>query len=382
MNFETIAIHDGSIPEPRTGAVSVPIYQTSTYFQDALGKDRGYEYSRTGNPTREALEQSLAQLESGKFGLAYASGSAATVGTLQPLLKPGDRVVAGNDTYGGTYRILEQLLRPWGVDVVYVDATAPENIAAALTPNTRIVWLETPTNPLLKLADLTAIAELTRRAGVLLAVDNTFASPYLQRPLELGADLVIHSTTKYIGGHSDLIGGAIITSDEEIYRKLKFFQNAAGGVPGPFDSWLQLRGLKTLKVRMQEHSANAQRIAEYLESAPQVARVYYPGLPSHPQYELAQRQMRAPGGMLSFELKGGWDAVEKFIAGVKLFLLAESLGGVESLLCVPVRMTHASIAPAERRKRGISDSLIRLSVGLENGDDLLEDLREGLKGCQ
>lgn len=378
MKFETIAIHDGSIPEPRTGAVSVPIYQTSTYFQDGLGKDRGYEYSRTGNPTREALEHALAQLESGKYGLAYGSGSAATVGALQPLLKPGDRIVAGNDTYGGTYRIFERLLRPWGVDIVYVDAADPANVAAALTPETRIVWLETPTNPLLKLADLAAIAGETRRAGVLLAVDNTFASPYLQRPLELGADLVVHSTTKYIGGHSDLVGGAIVTSDGELYQKMKFFQNAAGGVPGPFDSWLQLRGLKTLKLRMLEHSANALRIAEYLESDPRVARVYYPGLKSHPQYELARRQMRAAGGMVSFELKGGQEAVEKFISGVKLFLLAESLGGVESLLCVPVHMTHASIAPGERKRRGITDSLVRLSVGLENGDDLLEDLKAGL----
>lgn len=378
MKFETIAIHDGSIPEPRTGAVSVPIYQTSTYFQDGLGKDRGYEYSRTGNPTREALEKALAQLESGKYGLAYGSGSAATVGALQPLLKPGDRIVAGNDTYGGTYRIFERLLRPWGIDIVYVDAADPANVAAALTPETRIVWLETPTNPLLKLADLAAIAGETRRAGVLLAVDNTFASPYLQRPIELGADLVVHSTTKYIGGHSDLVGGAIVTSDGELYQKMKFFQNAAGGVPGPFDSWLQLRGLKTLKLRMLEHSANALRIAEYLESDPRVARVYYPGLKSHPQYELAQRQMRAPGGMVSFELKGGPEAVEKFISGVKLFLLAESLGGVESLLCVPVRMTHASIAPEERKRRGIADNLVRLSVGLENGDDLLEDLKAGL----
>lgn len=378
MKFETIAIHDGSIPEPRTGAVSVPIYQTSTYFQDGLGKNRGYEYSRTGNPTREALEHALAQLESGQYGLAYGSGSAATVGALQPLLKPGDRVVAGNDTYGGTYRIFERLLRPWGVDIAYVDATDPANVAAALTPETRIVWLETPTNPLLKLADLAAIAGETRRAGVLLAVDNTFASPYLQRPLELGADLVVHSTTKYIGGHSDLVGGAIVTSDGELYQKMKFFQNAAGGVPGPFDSWLQLRGLKTLKLRMLEHSANALRIAEFLERDPRVTRVHYPGLESHPQHELAQRQMRAAGGMVSFELKGGPEAVEQFLSGAKLFLLAESLGGVESLLCIPARMTHASIAPEERKRRGITDNLVRLSVGLENGDDLLEDLKTGL----
>ncbi len=379
MHFETLAIHDGSIPEPRTGAVSVPIYQTSTYFQDELGQPRaGYEYSRTGNPTRDALEQALALVEGGRFGLAYASGSAATVGVLQPLLKPGDRIVAGDDTYGGSYRIFEKLLRPWGVDIVYADASDPAAMAAAVTPDTRLIWLESPTNPLLKLADIATTAAIAHRAGALLAVDNTFASPYLQQPLALGADLVVHSTTKYIGGHSDLIGGAAITSAPELHAKMKFFQNAAGGVPGPFDVWLQLRGLKTLKIRMLEHSANALRIARYLERSPQVARVHYPGLESHPQHELARRQMRVAGGMLSFELKGGPEAVRRFMAGLKLFLLAESLGGVESLLCVPAQMTHASIAPAERRRRGIADTLIRLSVGLENSDDLLDDLAAGL----
>lgn len=379
MNFETIAIHDGSIPEPRTGAVSVPIYQTSTFFQDALGKDRGYEYSRTGNPTREALERSIAQLENGKFGLAYASGSAATVGTFQPLLLPGDEIVAGNDTYGGTYRIFERLLRPYGIKTNYVDADDLSRFEQVITPATKLIWVETPSNPLLKLIDIAALAEIAHKRGVLLVVDNTFASPYFQQPLNLGADLVVHSTTKYIGGHSDVVGGAVVTSNEEIYEKLKFYQNAAGAVPAPFDSWLFLRGIKTLKLRMEAHEKNALRVAEFLASHPYVERVYYPGLPSHPQHALAKRQMRGFGGMVSFEIAGGLPAVEQFIARSKLFLLAESLGGVESLLCYPPRMTHASISAEERAKRGIHDNLIRLSVGLENGDDLIEDLRTALQ---
>lgn len=379
MNFETIAIHDGSIPEPRTGAVSVPIYQTSTFFQDALGKDRGYEYSRTGNPTREALERSIAQLENGKFGLAYASGSAATVGTFQPLLLPGDEIVAGNDTYGGTYRIFERLLRPYGIKTNYVDADDLSRFEQAITPATKLIWVETPSNPLLKLIDIAALAEIAHKRGVLLVVDNTFASPYFQQPLNLGADLVVHSTTKYIGGHSDVVGGAVVTSNEEIYEKLKFYQNAAGAVPAPFDSWLFLRGIKTLKLRMEAHEKNALRVAEFLASHPYVEWVYYPGLPSHPQHALAKRQMRGFGGMVSFEIAGGLPAVEQFIARSKLFLLAESLGGVESLLCYPPRMTHASISAEERAKRGIHDNLIRLSVGLENGDDLIEDLRTALQ---
>lgn len=379
MNFETIAIHDGSIPEPRTGAVSVPIYQTSTFYQDGLGKDRGYEYSRTGNPTREALERSIAQLENGKFGLAYASGSAATVGTFQPLLLPGDEIVAGNDTYGGTYRIFERLLRPYGIKTNYVDADDLSRFEQAITPATKLIWVETPSNPLLKLIDIAALAEIAHKRGVLLVVDNTFASPYFQQPLNLGADLVVHSTTKYIGGHSDVVGGAVVTSNEEIYEKLKFYQNAAGAVPAPFDSWLFLRGIKTLKLRMEAHEKNALRVAEFLASHPYVERVYYPGLPSHPQHALAKRQMRGFGGMVSFEIAGGLPAVEQFIARSKLFLLAESLGGVESLLCYPPRMTHASISAEERAKRGIHDNLIRLSVGLENGDDLIEDLRTALQ---
>ena len=379
MKFETFAIHDGNIPEPRTGAVSVPIYQTSTYFQDGLGKDRGYEYSRSGNPTRAALESTLAGLEGGAFGLAYASGSAATVGALQPLLLPGDEIVAGNDTYGGTYRIFEQILRPYNVRTNYVDAGTLDGFEAAITPRTKIIWVESPSNPLLKLIDIAALAKLAHARGARLVVDNTFATPFFQRPLELGADIVVHSTTKYIGGHSDVIGGAIVTSDAAAHAKMKFFQNAAGAVPAPFDAWLFLRGIKTLKMRMEAHEANAKKIAAFLESSGRVERVYYPGLKSHPQYKLAKRQMHGFGGMVSFEIKGGLKAVERFIDRSKLFLLAESLGGVESLLCYPPRMTHASISPEERARRGIRDNLIRLSVGLENADDLLEDLANALK---
>ena len=379
MKFETFAIHDGNIPEPRTGAVSVPIYQTSTYFQDGLGKDRGYEYSRSGNPTRAALESTLAGLEGGAFGLAYASGSAATVGALQPLLLPGDEIVAGNDTYGGTYRIFERILRPYNVSTNYVDAGTLDGFEAAITPRTKIIWVESPSNPLLKLIDIAALAKLAHARGARLVVDNTFATPFFQRPLELGADIVVHSTTKYIGGHSDAIGGAAITSDAAAHAKMKFYQNAAGAVPAPFDAWLFLRGIKTLKVRMEAHEDNAKKIAAFLESSHRVERVYYPGLKSHPQYKLARRQMSGFGGMVSFEIKGGLKAVEKFIAKSNLFLLAESLGGVESLLCYPPRMTHASISPEERARRGIRDNLIRLSVGIESIDDLLEDLANALQ---
>ena len=379
MEFETLAIHDGQAPEPRTGAVSVPIYQTSTFQQDGIGQQRlGFEYSRSGNPTRQALEAALALVEKGDYGLAFASGSAATLAALQ-VLKPGDGILAGNDTYGGTYRIFERILRPWGVDTRYVDAT---NIAAfeqAIDSNTRLIWVETPTNPLLKLVDIAALADLARRRNLLLVVDNTFASPYLQQPLALGAHVVVHSTTKYLGGHSDVVGGAFITSDKAIYDTVKFYQNAAGAVPGPWDSWLVLRGLKTLKVRMREHQESALHLAHVLEAHPAVEHVYYPGLTSHPQHELAKRQMRGFGGMISFEVKGGFPAVERLISRLKLFVLAESLGGVESLLCYPPRMTHASVAPEERARRGIHDNLVRLSVGLEAASDLEADLLEGLQ---
>ena len=379
MKFETLAIHDGQAPDPRTGAVSVPIYQTSTFQQDAIGKFReGFEYSRSGNPTRQALEAALALLENGQYGLAFASGNAATTAALQ-LVKPGDQILASDDTYGGTYRIFERILRPWGVDIRYVDASDLAAVEAAIGPKTKLIWVETPTNPLLKLVDIAAIGALARQRQLLLVVDNTFASPYLQRPLELGAHLVVHSTTKYLGGHSDVVGGAAITSDKAIYDALKFYQNAAGAVPGPWDAWLVLRGLKTLKVRIEEQQATALRLARVLETHPQVERVYYPGLPSHPQHALAKRQMRGFGGMISLEIKGGFPAVERLVARLKLFILAESLGGVESLLCYPPKMTHASISPEERARRGIHDNLVRLSVGLEAADDLEADLLQALQ---
>jgi cystathionine beta-lyase/cystathionine gamma-synthase len=379
MEFETLAIHDDQAPEPRTGAVSVPVYQTSTFQQDGIGQPRlGFDYSRSSNPTRQALEAALALVENGKYGLAFSSGSAATLAALQ-VLKPGDAILAGNDTYGGSYRIFERILRPWGVDTRYVDAADLGAFEQAFHAKTRLIWVETPTNPLLKLVDIAALAELADRHNLLLVVDNTFASPYLQQPLNLGAHVVVHSTTKYLGGHSDVVGGAFITSDQTIYDTVKFYQNAAGAVPGPWDSWLVLRGLKTLKVRMCEQQVTALHLAHVLESHPAVERVYYPGLPNHPQHELAKRQMRGFGGMISFEVKGGFPAVERLISRLKLFVLAESLGGVESLLCYPPRMTHASLSPEERARRGIHDNLVRLSVGLEAASDLESDLLEALK---
>ena len=373
MEFETRAIHDGQASEPITGSVAVPVFQTSTYQQDGIGKPRGFEYSRTGNPTRQALEEALASLEGGPHGLAFASGVAATTAVFE-LLRPGDHVLAGDDLYGGTYRLLEQVFRPWGVEVSYADAAAPAAFAAALRPNTRLIWVETPTNPLLKLVDIAAVAAIARQAGALLAVDNTFASPYFQRPLELGADLVVHSTTKYLGGHSDVVGGAVVARREEPYQRIKFYQNAAGAIPGPWDSWLVLRGLKTLAVRMREHERNARHLAQIIEDHPAVARVHYPGLPSHPQHELARRQMSGFGGMLSMELKGGFPAVSRFVDRLKVFTLGESLGGVESLVCYPPHMTHAALPAKERHRRGIRDNLVRLSVGIEHAKDLEEDL--------
>jgi len=373
MRFETRAIHEGQEADLATGAVTVPVYQTSTYRQDGIGKPRGYEYSRTGNPTRHALEQALASLESGRYGLAFASGVAATTAVLQ-LLHPGDHVVAGNDLYGGTYRLLEQVYRPWGLHVDYADVTNPAAFAAAMKPNTRMIWVETPTNPLLKIVDVANLATKARNVAALLVVDNTFASPYFQRPLELGAHIVVHSTTKYLAGHSDLVGGAVVTSCDEEYLAIKFYQNAAGAVPGPWDCWLTLRGIKTLAVRMREHERNALQLARVLENHPKVERVYYPGLESHPQHKLARRQMSGFSGMISFEIAGGYPAVEQFVSRLKLFLLAESLGGVESLVCYPPKMTHSALDPAERKRRGIRDNLIRLSVGIEHVADLQEDL--------
>ena len=377
MQFETRAIHDGQAPDPATGSVTVPVFQTSTYQQDAIGSPRGFEYSRTGNPTRQALEEALASLEGGKHGLAFASGVAATTAVLQ-LLRPGDHVLAGDDIYGGTYRLLEKVYRPWGLQVDYADVTDPGAFTRAIRPNTRLIWIETPTNPLLKIADIAAVAAAARPAGVLLVVDNTFASPLFQRPLELGAHIVVHSTTKYLGGHSDVIGGAVVTSLNNEFQRMKFYQNAAGAVPGPWDCWLTLRGIKTLAVRMREHERNALRLARFLEEHLAVDRVFYPGLPSHPQHELAVRQMSGFSGMISLELKGGFATVERFVERLKLFTLGESLGGVESLVCYPPRMTHAAFPPAERRRRGIHENLVRLSVGIENVSDLEADLQNAL----
>lgn len=377
MKFETRAIHDGQPSDPLTGAVTLPVYQTSTYQQEGIGKHKGYEYSRTGNPTRKALEDALASLETGAFGLAFASGSAATVGVLQ-LLQPGQHIIAGDDIYGGTFRLLERVYRPWGLEVSYADTTRVDSFTAAIRPNTRMIWVESPTNPMLKLADLRSLAFLARERGILLVVDNTFASPFFQRPLELGAHLVVHSTTKYLNGHSDVVGGAVVTSEEAAYQPLKFYQNAAGAVPGPWDCWLTLRGLKTLAVRMREHEKNALRLARFLEQHPAIEQVHYPGLPNHPQHVLAKSQMSGFGGMLSMELAGGLAAVERFLSRLKIFLLAESLGSVESLVCYPPRMTHGAMPPAERLQRGIKDNLLRLSVGIEHGDDLEGDLRHAL----
>jgi cystathionine beta-lyase/cystathionine gamma-synthase len=377
LAFPTLAIHAGQPADPATGATVVPIYATSTYTQEAPGKHKGYEYSRSANPTRTALEQCLAALEGGEVCGAFASGLAATSAVLQSLLRPGDEVVANADLYGGTFRILERVFKPWGLQSQYVEDGSPSGFTAAITPKTKLIWLETPTNPLLQVFDIAGVAEAARKAKALLVVDNTFASPYLQQPLKLGADIVVHSTTKYIGGHSDVVGGAVITR-RELMQQIAFVQNAAGGVPGPFDVFLTLRGLKTLALRMERHGANALQLAEWLTKQPQIEKVYYPGLADHPAHALARRQMRNFGGMVSIRLKGGKDAVLRFLSRLKLFSLAESLGGVESLVCHPATMTHASIPAEIRAKRGVDESLLRLSVGIEDMEDLRQDLAAGL----
>jgi len=376
LGFSTLAIHAGQDADPATGATVVPIYATSTYTQESPGHHKGYEYSRSGNPTRTALETCLAALEGGECGLAFASGLAATTAVLS-LLKPGDEIAAAADLYGGTYRLMERVFKTWGVVSHYTEDTSPSGFSQIITPKTRLIWVETPTNPLLQILDVAAIAGLAHRAGAVLAVDNTFASPFLQQPLRFGADLVVHSTTKYLGGHSDVIGGAVIGS-RELLQPIAFFQNAAGGVPGPFDSWLTLRGIKTLAVRMERHCANARQLATWLAEHPRVQRIYYPGLPSHPGHELARRQMRDFGGMISIHVKGGKDAALRMLTRTKLFSLAESLGGVESLIGHPATMTHASIPAEIRQARGIDDGLVRLSVGIEDVHDLQADLRQAL----
>jgi cystathionine gamma-lyase len=377
MKFSTKAIHAGQGPDQTSGAIITPIYQTSTYAQSGIGEHKGYEYARTGNPTRTALESCIAALENGEYGLAFSSGMAAESAVLS-LLSAGDHIVSCDDLYGGTYRIFERIMGRYNVETSYVTAG---NIAAyekALQPNTKLVWLETPTNPLLSLVDIRAVAEIAHSHNSLLVVDNTFSSPYFQRPLDLGADIVLHSTTKYINGHSDVIGGVVVTNKQEQYEAMKFYQNAAGGVPGPFDAWLTLRGLKTLALRMRQHEENAQAVAKYLVEHPRVEKVYYPGLPSHPDFELAKRQMSGFGGMVSFQFKGTLADVEEIVRRFKIFTFGESLGGVESLVCHPASMTHGSIPLEIREARGLTDTLLRLSVGIEDIEDILGDLEQAL----
>ncbi|HET6275545.1 MAG TPA: cystathionine gamma-synthase [Candidatus Cybelea sp.] len=377
MRFSTKAIHVGQEADPATGATIVPIYQTSTYTQMRVGEHKGFDYSRTINPTRLALERQLASLEGARYGSAFASGMAATSAVLG-LLSAGDHVVVSDDLYGGTYRLFTRVLQRYSLDFEYVDMTDLAAVRAAVKPATKLFWIETPTNPLLKLVDIAAIASI-RGPSQLVVVDNTFATPYFQQPLALGAQIVVHSTTKYIGGHSDVVGGIAITDDEALHEQIRFLQNSAGGVPGPHDAWLTMRGAKTLALRMREHARNAHIVAEFLQARDDVARVYYPGLPSHPQNELAMRQMSGFGGMLSFELVGPPARALDFASRLQYFSLAESLGGVESLICHPARMTHGSIPQAQRERRGITDALLRLSVGIEDADDLLDDLRQALE---
>jgi cystathionine gamma-synthase len=374
--FNTRAIHAGQEPDPATGAVIVPVHLTTTYKQDGVGGLRGgYEYSRSANPTRTALQEALAALEEGSTGLAFASGLAAEDTLLRTVLAPGDHVLLGGDAYGGTFRLISKVLSRWGVEHDPVDLNDPAALRAALRPTTRVIWCETPTNPLLNLADIAMLADVAHGAGALLVVDNTFASPYLQRPLTLGADVVVHSTTKYLGGHSDVVGGALVVSDAGLAEQLAFSQNAMGAVNGPFDAWLVLRGLKTLGVRMDRHCANAERIVEFLQASPAVTEVRYPGLPEHPGHDIAVRQMSGFGGMVSFRAAGGEEAALKVCERTRLFTLAESLGGVESLIEHPGRMTHASAAGSPLEVPG---DLVRLSVGIEDVDDLLADLEQAL----
>lgn len=381
MKFSTKAIHSGQDPDPTTGAIITPIFQTSTYVQEGLNKHKGFEYARTQNPTRSALEECLADLECGKYALSFGSGLAAE-GNIINLLSAGDHVICGDDVYGGTYRLFEKVWKRYGLTFTFVDASDVAKVKASIKPETKMIWVETPTNPLLRLCDLKAIAALAKEHKLISVVDNTFASPYLQNPLKLGADVVVHSVTKYLGGHSDVVGGAVITSDDKLYETLKFHQNAVGAVPGPFDCWLVLRGLKTLAVRMEAHQKNAMAVAKYLEKHPAIEKVMYPGLESHPQHKLAKEQMNGFGGMVSFVLKGGLESARQFLGTTKLFALAESLGGVESLVCHPVSMTHGSIPKEERDARGVVDALVRLSVGIEDVDDLIQDLEAGLSKVQ
>jgi cystathionine beta-lyase/cystathionine gamma-synthase len=377
LRFETRAIHAGQTPDAATGATVVPVYQTVTYTQDAIGEHHGYEYSRSGNPTRTALEECLASLEGGRFGLAYGSGMAAISGAMT-LVSSGDHVVVADDLYGGSHRLFTQVLPRYGLRFSYVDATRPEEVAKAVEPATRMIWIESPTNPLLRLIDVAACGEIAARAGALLVVDNTFATPYLQNPLGLGAHVVVHSTTKYVGGHSDVIGGAIVVDDEDLAKKLRFARNATGGIPGPWDAWLTLRGLKTLAIRMRQHEANAVQVAAFLRTQRSVAAVHYPGFPNHPGHEIAARQMRGFGGMVTIDLAGGEAAARAFCRATQLFALGESLGGVESLIGYPWTMSHAAFSDEDKLRKGITKATVRLSVGIENAEDLCDDLGQAL----
>lgn len=378
MKLATKYIHAGTEPDPSTGAIMTPIYQTSTYVQEAPGVNKGYEYARSQNPTRKALEDAYALIENGQFGLAFSSGVAATDAVIK-LLEPGDEVIAANDMYGGTYRLFTKVFEKFGIRFKYVDTTNPENISAVISPITKLIWIETPTNPLMNITDIKAVSDIAKKAGALLCVDNTFASPYLQNPLDLGADIVMHSATKYLGGHSDVIQGCLVMNDATLREKLYFIQKSCGAVPGPMDCFLVLRGIKTLHVRMQRHCENGEKMANFLRNHPKVSQVYWCGFTDHPGYAVASKQMRGFGGMMSFTLKD--DSVEnarRVLSSTKVFALAESLGGVESLINHPASMTHASIPREERIKNGLSDSLIRLSVGIEDIDDLISDINEAI----
>ncbi len=382
MGFATDAVHAGQIPDPSTGAIITPIYQTSTYVQESPGVHKGYEYGRTANPTRQALEKNIATLEKGRFGFAFGSGMAA-ISAIMGLVKEGDHVIVTDNVYGGTYRYFQQVMVDYGLNFTFVDTSDLNQLEDGFTSRTRMVFVETPTNPLLKISDLQAIASWCKNKDLLFVVDNTFLSPYFQRPLELGADIVVHSSTKYLNGHSDVIGGIVVVNNEKIAERLGFLQNAVGAVPSPFDCWLILRATKTLHLRMRQHNDNALALANFLERHPKVGKVYYPGLKSHPQHELAQKQQRDPygnpgfGGMISFET-GSWDKAKRLLENLSLFALAESLGGVESLVCHPASMTHASIPKEERERIGLTDGLVRLSVGVEDVSDLMADLENAL----
>lgn len=378
MKIATKFIHAGAEPDPSTGAIMTPIYQTSTYVQEAPGKNKGFEYARSQNPTRKVLEEAMAIIENAKFGLVFSSGVAATDAVIK-LLEPGDEVITGNDLYGGTYRLFSKIFEKFGIKFIYTDVSDTNQVKKMISPKTKLIWLETPTNPLMNIADIKATAAIAKEAGTLLCVDNTFASPYLQNPMDLGADIVMHSSTKYLGGHSDVIQGALVMSDPALREKLYFIQKSCGAVPGPMDCFLVLRGIKTLHVRMQHHCINGEKIANWLRNNPKVGKVYWPGFEDHPGYAVAKKQMRGFGGMISFILKD--DSIEqamKVLSSTKLFALAESLGGVESLINHPASMTHASIPKEERIKNGLSDSLIRLSVGIEDPDDLIADLQAAI----